>query len=164
MRNKRNILGDKIRVYGAACEPGRTARLLSQIRNLGCKDWKIAVEKPGNAEEYGKILLDPPSRRFRHQLTVDVHRPFVWLEDDACIMPDFQEQWKPFNDSLPKDWKIAVIGWGFLYDDEGVQWHAVNDHWLQVSGGKNHWGAYCGAHCTIVHSGRWRLELAKHEF
>jgi len=151
---------DEARVYGAACRTDRTERLLSQIRNLGIADWQVAVEKPAKSEEYGKIVLDPPSRRFRRQLTVATHRPFVWLEDDADIPPDFKERIRPFFETLPNDWKIAVIGWGLLFEDIGCKF--VNDHWLQITSG--HSCGFAGLQCAVVNSGEWRHELSKWQF
>ena len=158
-----NVLSNA-RVYGCACKQDRTDKLLTRIRNLGIADWKIAQERPGNPNEYGKVVLDPPSRRFRHQLTVETDRPFMWLEDDADIPKNFSELWQPYNHSLPHNWKIAVIGWGLLLEDDAVRWKPVNEFWCQTYDGHPQWGAFHGLQCAIVNAGEWRLELAKGKF
>jgi len=154
---KPNIL-ENIRVYAAACKQERIDRILPTLKNLGIPEWTIEKESPGNPKEYGKIVLDPPSRRFIEQLTVEVERPCMWLEDDADVRPDFQERVAPFLETLPDDWKIAMIGWGLIIDD--VECIFVNDHWCQVQSGQN-WGVVAGAQCVLVNSGQWRHELAK---
>jgi len=134
---------------------------LPTLNHLGIDAWTLEKERPGNPAEYGKVVLDPPSRRFIQQLAIDTDRPLVWLEDDADIRPDFQERLAPFLATLPDDWKIAVLGWGVLYDD--IECVFINDHWCQVQGGKN-WGAFAGAQCVLVNGGEWRYDLAKLEF
>ena len=84
----------------------------------------------------------------------------MWLDDDTDIRPDFQERLQPFMETLPDDWKIAVIGWGILF--EGIDCVAVNDHWLQITSG--HDCAFAGAQCILVNRGEWRHELAKQQF
>lgn len=150
-----------IRVYVAACQQERIDRLLPMLKNLGIDAWTLEKERPGSADDYGKIVLDPPSRRFIHQLTVDVNKPFMWLEDDADIHPDFQERLVPFLEKLPDDWTIAVIGWGLIYED--TEYIPVNECWCQVQGGQS-WGAFSGAQCVLVNSGEWRYKLAQQEF
>ena len=149
---------DNIRVYAAACKQERIDRILPTLKNLGIPEWTIEKESPGNPDEYGKVVLDPPSRRFIEQLTVEVERPFMWLEDDADVRPDFRERVAPFLAALPEDWKIAMIGWGLVIGD--VECIAVNDHWYQVQNGQD-WGVVAGAQCVLVNRGEWRHELAK---
>ena len=149
------------RLYVAACKQERIDRILPVIRHLGIEDWIIERERPGNPDDYGRVVLDPASRRFIGQLTVNVERPFMWLEDDADVRPDFQERVAPFLETLPSDWKIAVLGWGLIFED--IEYLPINEHWCQVQGGQN-WGAFAGAQCMLVNSGAWRENLAKHRF
>lgn len=165
---KDNILHD-IRVYVAACKQERIDRLLPTLKHLGIDGWTVAQVRPGNPDEYGQVLFDQPSRRFVRQLSIDIDRPYMWLEDDAEIAPDFQERWQPYNETLPDDWKIAVIGWGIVFD--GTEHKPVNAHWCQLRGkNESQWkdygtvGAFGGIQCAIINSGEWRNELAKQQF
>ena len=155
----RDNLLTNIRVYVAACRQDRIDRLLPTLKNLGIDEWTLVKERPGNPDDYGKVVLDPPSRRFRQQLTVDVDRPLMWLEDDADVRPDFAQQWQPFGETLPEDWNIAVIGWGSILDNPETKPVFVNDYWCQIEH-----GAFSGAQCVLVNHADWRWELAKHEF
>ena len=113
---------------------------------------------------YGEnVVFDPPSYRFRQQLLVGIDKPFLWLEDDIDIPDNFVDIWSEYEKNLPVDWKVAVLGWGILYD-EGVKIRKVSPGWWHLTGGRINYAAFSGAHAVLVNAGDWRLKLANKEF
>ena len=158
---------ESTRIYVAACKYERMLKLPAQLVKLKLPH-TIEREPPSynanGSKQYGvNIWFDPPSRRFRRQCMIDVDKPFLWLEDDIDIPDCFLNIWSRYEKNLPADWKVAVLGWGIIYD-EGVRIRNVSPGWWHLDGGKGHYAAFSGSQAVLVNAGDWRRKLAKKEF
>jgi hypothetical protein len=150
---------DNARAYVAACSQSRLDALLPKLQHLDMKEVTVAQEPRKIKCRKSGIVFDACSNRFRHQMAAGVHRPLVWIEDDADIPENFRTLWAPYEKSLPADWKIAVIGWGVISAiGRKTAWAPVNDLWCHVD------GPFWGTHCVLFNSGQWRHKLAREIF
>jgi len=159
---------EKSRIYVAACKNERIAILPQQLQKLNrpyTLEKVMPSYKADGSKMYGdNVYFDPPSQRFRQQLLLEIDKPFLWLEDDIDIPDNFIDVWSVYEQNLPDDWKVAVLGWGIIYDNEDIKIRKVSPGWWHLEGGKINYGAFGGAHAILVNTGDWRLKLANREF
>jgi len=149
------------RVYVAACQQARLARLPKQLARLNLP-YTLEREEPSVPSGVG--LLDSPSRRFRQQVTSEVDRPLLWLEDDIDVPYNFREIWTHYERTLPKDWHVVVFGWGIIMDCQEIKIRCVTPGWWHLEGGTNWYASFDGAQAILVNRGDWRLKLKDKEF
>jgi len=109
-----------------------------------------------------KVLLDECSRRFRQQVITEVDRPLLWLEDDIDVPYNFREIWNYYEQTLPDDWQVAVIGWGIIPDFEEIKIRCITPGWWHLE--SIEYASFGGSQAVLVNSGDWRLKLHDKEF
>ena len=152
---------EEARVYACAASQARTNKLPKQLARLHLPyviDRQLPVYELRATQA---LVMDAASQRFRQQITSDVDRPLLWLEDDIAIPYNFREIWSHYESTLPEDWSVAVIGWGIIHYRDDTKVRCVTPGWWHLEGSDV---KFSGSQAVLVNRGDWRLKLKDMEF